>query len=152
MVYKTNNSESSKDSPSFLLCPWPAGRCLPRFNQRAFSIGGYMKNIDQEWEANRTKATKILEAIKYALTHPAEAAGNELPADLENPESQTEVESINVFSQHCYDKAAELANVFEDMAVGDKVQHQLDNIMDELGETMSHSEKMQEYGLKEGGF
>ncbi len=110
------------------------------------------KNIDEEWEANRTKAEKILEAIKYALTHPAEAAKSELPADLDNPESQTEVDAVNEFATHCYDKACELSAVFEEMMVGDWVQYELDSIMDELGETQSDDDRMREAGHTNADF
>lgn len=110
------------------------------------------KNIDQEWEANRTKATKILDAIKYALTHPAEAAERELPADLENPESQSEVDAVNEFATHCYDKACELSGVFEAMMVGDQVQAKLNDIQDEVGETQSDMDRLRDAGHSLGDF
>lgn len=110
------------------------------------------KNIDEEWEANRTKAQNILEAIKVALNSPATTVNMDLPGDLDNPESQTEVDAVNEFAQHGYDQACELANIFDNMGVGDQVQKCLDNIMDEMGETEGDQARMRECGMDNGDF
>lgn len=110
------------------------------------------KNIDEAWEANRTKAQKILEAIKVALNSPANFTSIDLPSDLDNPETQTEVDSINVFASVCYDFSCDLSGVFEDMMVGDQVQKCLDDMQDEMGETESDDDRMREAGHTNGDF
>ena len=75
-----------------------------------------------------------------------------LPCDMDNPESMTQVEAVNDWASAGYDIACEIAGVFEEMMVGDEVERAYENIMEESGETMSHQDKMRDYGLKESDF
>lgn len=106
------------------------------------------KSIDAQWEENRKKAYKILAAIKDALQIPATIVKYDLPADLENPETQAEVDSVNEFATHCYDQACELSGIFEDMMCGEQVQ----KCLDDAQPTESDDQRMREAGLNNGDF
>lgn len=106
------------------------------------------KSIDELWEENRLKAKKILDAIDKALIDPSFPIKFDLPCDLENPETQAEVDSVNEFATHCYEQACDLSEIFEDMMVGVRVQ----KCLDDAQPTESDEDRMREAGLNNGAF
>lgn len=55
-----------------------------------------------------------------------------LPADLDNPETHTEVEAVNHFATTLYNLSCELTSAAEGMMVGAEVEKAYTDIMDEV--------------------
>lgn len=121
-----------------------------------------MTYLNQEWDKNLTEIEG-----KYGARAPQHCDGKSilaritqvlkddlysLPADLDNPETQEEVDAVNKFAGDLYDLFCEGAEKSENMMVGDQVQKKYEDMLDETGQTQSYSDKMREYCLKEGDF
>jgi hypothetical protein len=106
------------------------------------------KSIDAQWQANKVKANQILEAIKYALNRPFRAINSNLPCDLDNPETQAEVDAVTEFATQGYDLSCDLSGIFEEMMCGEQVQ----KCLDDQQETEGDQDRMREAGMNNGDF
>lgn len=75
-----------------------------------------------------------------------------LPEDLNNPETDTEVEAVNEYATALYELFCDGAEIAENLMVGDAVQREFNNRMDEDGETMSDYDRMVDAGHSSGDF
>lgn len=116
--------------------------------------------IDVEWSRNLEKiegkeGLSILPNDKKDLLPTLIRVLSEkrdLPCDLDNPETQNEVEAVNEYAENIYAVACEIAHTAEQMMVGHRVQRALENIIDEEGETESDQDRMREAGHTNADF
>ena len=60
---------------------------------------------------------------------------NGLPGDMDNPESDAQVERVDEFAKELYEVGCDLAEIAEAMMVGAQVEKQYEDIQDEKGNT-----------------
>jgi len=78
-----------------------------------------MKRIDSEFMENLAKARKLLPKIEKMLAYTGD---EDLPGDLDNITSQSQIETFNHWSTKLEDKVLELLTLVENMKVCGTIQ------------------------------
>jgi hypothetical protein len=102
-----------------------------------------MKSLDSEFTKNYLAMTEAVEKLANIIKH------HNLPDDLNNPETQDQVDEVGLLSVRVYNLGCDIAQFGEDMMVGDQVQDAFDNKEEQ---SMTYSEKLADVGHKEGDF
>jgi len=89
-----------------------------------------MKNLEAKWSKNRDRLDGLVLRIQTALK---DVEG--LPNDLDCPDTEEEVESINPYASRLYDLFSEGAGYAEAMMVQKEVERRYEDIQDERGNT-----------------
>jgi len=75
-----------------------------------------------------------------------------LPDDLDNPETEDEVEAVNRYADALYDLFSQGADIAASLMVGSQVEQAFDRRQDELGLASSYRDKLSDAGHKETDF
>ncbi len=89
-----------------------------------------MKNFDAEWLKNRDKLEGLVWQIQRALKDV-----EDLPDDMDCPETEEAVECVNPYATRLYDLLCDGTALAEEMMIGKEVAWTYENIQDEKGNT-----------------
>ena len=89
-----------------------------------------MKNLEAKWSKNRDRLDGLVLQIQAALK---DVEG--LPDDLDCPDTEEEIESINPYASRLYDLFCEGAGYAEAMMVQEEAEKRYEDIQDEKGNT-----------------